>query len=130
MKKLPSKLNKKELLKLPVRKWGTETIYDHVLVVPTGRKHDSGFMLLAIVGVIKNKAEIAAYCDDIGWNFSKIHPYDRINIDYHYNVIRTDCYYPSGILRMWASGESKWRGKLKVGRALSSTEITLVIEKI
>jgi len=41
---------RKELLALPKRDWDKETIYDSIAVVPSGKKHESGYGLIAIVG--------------------------------------------------------------------------------
>jgi len=108
-------MKRKELLALPVREWNKESYYDSVLIVPTGRKHDSGYMLMAIVGVIKGEPkEIAAYCDDIGWHT----PAPKVYGDgYTIADIRTDMFYPSGIIQIWG------RGIFKVGTGLSTTDI-------
>ena len=47
------KLNRKELLKLPHREWNdTEKEYKEILIVPSGLKHDSGYMTVAVIGKI------------------------------------------------------------------------------
>ena len=59
------KYTKKELLKLPQRKWEEWSEYDAVLFVNTRMKHDSGYNLFAIVGCIGGEPkEIAGYMDD------------------------------------------------------------------
>jgi hypothetical protein len=132
MKKLGKVIRRDDLLKLPARAWGEITVYDHLFIVPTRKKHDSGYSLIAIVGVMQDdkgvqRAEIAAHCDDINWSFPIKHPYDRIREGEHHCVLRTDCLYPSGIFRMWASGEHYFQGRFRVGRSLSSTDVALVI---
>ena len=131
MKPLSGKISRKELLALPCRKWNDIKIYDYLYIISSGRKYGSGYSLMSVIGVsyIDNipQAEIAAVCDDICWSFPVKHPYDKINKQYHSNMIRTDCLYPSGIIRMWASGEHYFSGKFEVGVNVSSTEIILKI---
>lgn len=105
-------IKRKELLALPERGWREESIYDSLYLVPSGRKHDSGYMCVAIVGVRDYKpVEIAAYPDDIEWIVPAT---DRMDF-------RMDCEYPSGILHPWS-----YNHKFKVGSALSSTTVTLI----
>jgi len=112
--KIDSKTKKRELLKnTPQRKWDMVSVYKSILIVPANTKHDSGYMQIAIVGIKENgDAEICAYPDDINWDFS--------NLEQKYPCagMRTDCYYPSGILRFWGN-----EIEFEVGNALSSTNI-------
>lgn len=115
-------LSKKELLKSPQRNWDdTDKEYDVILLVPTGTKHDSGFMHIAVIGGNwKEKEgnsdqmdfEICAYPDDISCHF----PLIKIS-DFTHPQVRMDCYYPSGVLQYHG------RGKFKVGPSLSSVDI-------
>lgn len=57
MDDLPKPITRKALLALPRRAWDRVTDYDAILVVPTGKKHDSGYSLMAIVGVRGKKAQ-------------------------------------------------------------------------
>ncbi len=130
MKKIAKVVKRAELLKLPSRDWQKVSTYDHLYIVPTGKKHDSGYSLIAIIGVLcrdkdGERGEIAAHCDDINWSFPLKHPYDREGK--HSNMLRTDCLFPSGIFRIWASGEHYFTGKFKVGCSLSSTDVELVV---
>lgn len=111
---------KKELLKSPERKWDdTSKLYDAVLIVPAGTKHDSGFMHIAIIGVTLNGKEetyeICGYADDISL-IADIDTYGDIKMA----KVRMDCYYPQGILRYHG------RCKFKVSEALSSMYIIYV----
>lgn len=119
------KESKKELLKLPERDWSKSSVYESVMLVPTGRKHDSGYMLIAIVGVVdRQPKEIAAYCDDVCWAFPENlagYKYDG----FHNLSLRTDSYYPSGIMHIWSNYY-----KFEVGSSLSSTDINLIPIKI
>ena len=122
-------MKRKELLALPTRNWQQTSLYDALYLVPTGKKHDSGYSLIAIVGIEGGEAkEIAAICDDICWSFPTSHPYDGIRDGLHRTVMRTDCEWPSGIMRVWASGEHYFRGLFEVGHSLSSTDVTLIIK--
>ena len=99
-----------ELMSLPVRKWDDESkAYDSLLVLADGRKHDSGWGLIVIIGCIKQEPiEIAVCCaDDISWHF-KQEP-------------RMDCALPNRGMHFWCRG----KGKYRVGCALSSTDVWL-----
>lgn len=133
MSPLSKKPNRRELLALPSRAWDTESTYDSLYLVPTGRKHESGFGLIAIVGVTYNatlkvnEAEIAAFCDVVNWSVPRRHPY-TFHAGTFESILRTDCLFPGGILHMWASGEAYFAGRFHVGLSLSSTTVTLVLE--
>ncbi|HLP47591.1 MAG TPA: hypothetical protein VK469_16715 [Candidatus Kapabacteria bacterium] len=108
-----SKIKKKEILKSPVRDWDKTTSYKEILIVPSNIKHDSGFMCIAVIGVTDNEElEICAYPDDINWDVT------GLKREYPFSGMRTDCYYPSGILRFWGNDII-----FEVGTALSSTDI-------
>ena len=106
-----TKYKKTELLKLPGRHWTSKKLYDQLLIVPAGTKHDSGYSHIAIIGCIgEEPVEICAYPDDI--------QLPQTNDNWS---LRMDCSYPSGILRLWSN-----KYKFQVPVALSSTEIVLV----
>ena len=105
-------MKRKDLLSLPVREWNKTSQYDGVCIVPTGKKHDSGWALMAIVGMNNHEpVEIAAYCDDLIWHGEEM---------FFAHGMRTDMYYPSGIARMWGDAVV-----FEVGEALSSTSIKI-----
>ncbi len=113
MKIKKKKLKKKKLLKLPVRDWKITSEYDSVGIVATGKKHESGYMIMAIVGFSGLKPiEIAGYCDDISWI---VH---QIENKYEF---RNDMLYPSGIIHFWSR-----KYQFKVSDALSSMDIQLI----
>jgi hypothetical protein len=104
-----NKLTRKELMALPVRDWNSESTYDSVLIFGSKKKHDSGWGLMVVVGIIDNDpVEIASQnCDDINWQIpAKTNTYSP--------NLRTDCCLKSGILHFWVSS-----AKFKVG-----TEVT------
>lgn len=113
--------SKKEILKnTPQRAWGdTSREYNRIWIIPTGTKHDSGYMHIAIVGVWdenhEEKREICGYPDDISTYFYPT----KLSSDIYYQMVRMDCYYPSGILQYHSN-----RGVFKVSEALSSMDIT------
>lgn len=113
---------KKDLLELPVRDWNEKgSHYSSLLIVPTRKKHDSGWTVIAIVGVDDKflPVEIAAYCDDIYWCIAK----DALVVEYEGTFdgfVRTDCTYPSGIIHVWKNGI-----EFEVGASLSSTDVTM-----
>jgi hypothetical protein len=103
----------KELRNLPFRKWDEVKNYKSIVVLPSGKKHDSGWALMYIIGLDSERKpiEIAAACDDICW---------KIPTATEYNF-RNDMFYPSGAIHFWSNGHS-----FKVGASLSSTDVFLV----
>ncbi len=111
--------NRKELLKIPNRKDSNmDRLYNSILVVPAGTKHESGYMHIAIIGCWtegkEERYEICSYPDDINWILPDS---DRGN--YKLAHLRTDCWYPEGILHFWG------RGSFRVDWG-SSTEIEFI----
>lgn len=110
---------RKDFLKMPFRKEeDTNRVYQDLFVVPAGTKHDSGYMHIAIIGHWvedgKNHYEICSYSDDINWILpdSQMKGYTKAHL-------RTDCWYPEGVLRFWGRGTFAVDG-------LSSAEIVFV----
>lgn len=103
----------KGLRNLPVRAWDEKKAYNSVITIPSGKKHDSGWALIAIIGLDDNDnpIEIAAYCDDICWKIPNINE----------GSFRTDMFYPSGAVHFWS-----WDYEFMVGVSLSSTNIELI----
>lgn len=117
MKIEPTKLNKLSIKTLPQREDKVST-YESIFLVPSGLKHDSGYMMIAIVGVMDSgDMEVCAYPDDIGWDFRELEQ------KYGCTGMRTDCYYPNGVLRFWGNDV-----RFIVGEAFSSTDI--IVKKI
>lgn len=102
-----------ELRKLPFKEWNTTKEYNSILVINSGRKHDSGWALMYIIGLAKDKTpiEIAACCDDICWKIPEASEYD----------FRNDMFFPSGAIHFWSQ-----KHNFKVGASLSSTDVELV----
>ena len=95
-----------KLLKAKARPWDKPSTYEALYIVPTRKKHDSGWMLMALVGRNGNKYEIAAYCDDVCWDI-QTRPEHSMHMD---------CTYPGGIIQCWDA-------TFHVGMSLSSTHV-------
>lgn len=104
-----------ELRKLPVRDWQEDSkVYRSLMIIPSGKKHDSGYALMYIIGTDEKlePVEIAAACDDINWQ----------DLDGLPNwALRTDMYYPGGIVHFWSPSHN-----FRVGCSLSSTDVFIV----
>lgn len=106
----------KELRSLPFRKWDESKLYKSIIVIPSGKKHDSGWALMYIIGLNEKQTpiEIAACCDDICWKMPTSLEYD----------FRNDMFYPSGAIHFWS-----YKYRFEVGVSLSSTDISLIKNK-
>lgn len=93
-----NKYTKKELLKLPKRKWEKITKYYSVLLVNTKTKHSSGYNLFAVIGcnVDGVPVEICGYMDD--FRFGDIYENSQPICNYD---IAIDCSM-NGIFRIHA----------------------------
>ena len=106
-------INKKTIKKLPQRDWDKISKYNYILIVPSGLKHDSGFMMQAIVGCKGDGTfEVCGYPDDIVWDFT------GFNQKFPSLGMRTDCSYPKGNMRFW-----RHEIEFEVGVAMSSIDI-------
>lgn len=94
----------KELMALPVRKWDEEKEYDSLMLVSTRKKHDSGWAVIAIIGVYDGQpSEIAcACCDDIEWKLPPMQTFGAGR--WTTGQFRTDCALRSGSLHAWQRG--------------------------
>lgn len=103
----------KQLRKLPFRKWNEVSRYHSLIVIPSGRKHESGWALMYIIGLDKHHTpiEIAAACDDICWKIPTGMTHD----------FRNDMFYPSGAMHYWSNVNA-----FEVGCSTSSTDVYLV----
>lgn len=87
-------MTKKELLDLEMEEWGKEIpLLDFIYLIPTRRKHDSGYYCMEVVGATRDgkyKKKLATYSDvfDIGDYFQQS---KEVSIDIpEYGVI---CFY-------------------------------------
>lgn len=115
-----------ELLALPSKPFTEIRTYESIIVVPTKRKHDSGWRLMAIIGcnkVDKNynvPIEIAGYCDDINFIIPKTNG-GRNNVPPEYcDYIHSDMLL-SNCIRFWSNYHD-----FRIGCCCSSTEIEIV----
>lgn len=113
-----TKLKREDLLKLPVKPFSKIKTYDCLLIVPTRRKHDSGWRLMYIIGCDKTgPIEIASYCDDIHFILpNQCEPYIRR----YCNDLRCDMTL-SNCARLWSNVF-----QFKIGDACSTTDVELV----
>lgn len=120
MAKSINEWSKDELLALPVRGWQEPATYDSVLLISTDQEHDSGWAVIAILGVRDSvPVEIAVdCCDDIEWILPEAR---KLNDKFVIGQFHMDCALASGAMHCWSRD-----GKFKVGPALSSTSITLI----
>lgn len=85
---------KDELLNTELEQWHIDIpLLDYIYVIPTKRKHDSGYMQMEIVGenVKGYKKKLATYSDifDIGEIFTNRHQYNTLSIDIpEYGILR------------------------------------------
>lgn len=118
-----SEWSKRELLALPHREWdATEEEYDSLLIFPTGRKHESGWKGMAIVGC-RNMipVEICSSCsDDIEWKLPTMKTFGQRK-EWSIGQMRMDCTPEAGILHAWCRD-----GKFRVGCAISSITVDLI----
>ena len=102
-------VNRKELLSVPKREWD-ETLYgvSGVYVIPSRRKHASGFACMDFVATFKEngkpRVRFGGSCDDVSFRGSDF---------------RMDCDYPSGIIHIWNTNSTFW-----VSRDISSIYFT------
>jgi hypothetical protein len=106
----------KELRKLPRKKSNEIKQYNSVVLIPSGKKHDSGYALIYIIGLDneQNPIEIAAACDDVHW----------ITPDPTEHNLRNEMFYPSGVIHYWSNKYS-----FEIGVSLSSTYVKLIIKQ-
>jgi len=111
----------KELMALPVRKWYEEKEYDSLMLVSARKKHDSGWSMMAIIGVRDSQPEeiACACCDDIEWKLPPMRTFG--GGQWTTGQFRTDCAFRSGALHAWQRG-----ARFRVGAALSSITVELI----
>lgn len=102
-------ISRAELEEAPDRAtWNMTSAYDGVYLLPSRKKHDSGWHLIQIIGHVGDKLEKAAWCDDVCWKV-KAGGYDSM---------RSDMTFPGGVMHFWGA-------RFTVGVSLSSTNITV-----
>lgn len=81
-------MNRKELLAIPKRKWDEELVATSVKVIPSGRKHESGWACMDFVATTTDGEQIrfGGGCDVV--EFKGEH-------------FRMDCTYPNRIINIW-----------------------------
>ena len=119
MERCLNTIKREELLNLPQKDFNKIETYEWIIVVPTRRKHDSGWRLMALVGGKKvgdhyEPVELIGYCDDINWKFPK---------NMNHNILRSDMTL-SNCIRIWSNNHV-----FKVGTCISSTDIEIIEDK-
>lgn len=103
-------ITKKSLLELKNRECLVKSTYDSLIIFNSGLKHESGFGIMYIAGLIDCKPVelIKSGCDSISWESNGFE-------------WTTDLLYPSGLLHFFGV-----YCKFEVGFSLSSTQIKLI----
>lgn len=112
--KTAQQMTKKEMLALPDADWTNPKWWNSILIIPLRTKHDSGYAHIALVGVDEKgiaREVLTACSDDIEWPLA---PSGFGNE----SDIRTDAYYPSGVLKLWSR-----RYEFRVSHPVSTARI-------
>jgi len=107
------RLARAELLSAPKAPWAARKgPFTSVAILATGEKHDSGYGLMHVVGLVG--ANPTALCtsssDDIAWQFKNV----------AWDDLRTECILPARALHFWSNHVVFF-----VGASLSSVTICL-----
>lgn len=128
MKKLNiTTATKKELQSLPLRGWNQDIgLFDSLVVLPTRRKHESGYRIIDFVAVKESEPICRlSECSDI-LHIGGIGGYNNEYGNRQTEAIdwTMDCLPVSGLLRIFC------RRDLSCGAALSSFELFAIKEKL
>jgi hypothetical protein len=110
-------VTKAKLVQLPRRTWvDTTQLYQSLIVLPTGKVHDSGYGKMLVVGCRKAMpTHIISDCsDDLEWDFGHHDP--------ALVKLRTDCWLPARALHFWIRKEFVFRPQ----EAMSSLTIKII----
>jgi len=116
-----SRWKRKQFLTLPSREyWNSKELpFDSLVLLPTKRKHNSGYMMMDIVGIRDNQPVLLlSGCSDV------IHldgTGGRESLELRSKNICIDMLYPSGLLRIFS-----YNYQITASAALSSFEIFFV----
>jgi len=125
-------MTRKDFESLPYRKRNDMIICDSIVILPTRRKHDSGFRCMDFVAVVRNEPKCllsgmsdVLHLDGIGGNgFNWLKKYGKVPEVIPPSGWSIDCLPKSGLLRVFALNGHK----IICGSALSSFEIYAVSE--
>jgi hypothetical protein len=110
--------SRKELLSLPIRKWDHARLnmnFDSILMLPTDKKHDSGWRCMAVIGINKDQLTLLSTCsDDINWHIPAPSYLGEISL-------RCDCCFKNRAMHYWLNG-----CVFEVGMPNSSIDIRVV----
>lgn len=118
------RLTKKDFLKLPHRSWDQSVECDSIVIIPTRRKHDSGYMCMDFAAMVGDKPIcLLSGCSDVihiegigGLGDDWLNKFGGIPEKVRPSEWSIDC-LPCGLLRIFT------RNGMKCGPALSSFEI-------
>lgn len=99
------KITKEQLLQVPKREWNKTIVASSVYVIPSRRKHDSGWTCMDFVAdTEEGLVRFGGSCDDVSLKGE------------HF---RMDCLYPSRIIRIWNT-----KRRFTISHDLSSIDFT------
>lgn len=82
--------SRKQFLAAPERPWGAEDAWwDSLLLIPTHRRHDSGYAYFTVVGANNDGA------------MERLADYDVVNLWEKNTYWNIDCLWPSGVFRVF-----------------------------
>jgi len=125
MAKDMNEMSRAEFLALPHREWNEEIVCDAVVIIPTGRKHDSGYGAMDYAAVIEGEPKLllaggsdVVHIEGIGgYGDNWLEKYGGLPQSVPPTGWNIDCLRKSRLLRLFA------RGRIKCGPALSSFEV-------
>ncbi len=129
------KMKKTEFNQIPYRKCfnSEEPLFDSIVIIPTNRKHSSGWKCMDFVGCINNKPIVRlSGCSDVlhldgigGYGHNWLESVSGVPTKIDVNGLKIDC-LPSGYLRLWLKDGFKFLADSSV----SDFEIYAVKERI
>ena len=128
-----NKMTRKEFESLPLKdRWDEYIECNSLIILPTRRKHDSGFRCMDFIAV-KDNTPICRLsgCSDVihldgigGYGFNWAKKYSSVPSLIPPSGWSIDCLSTSGLLRIWPNS-----GKMITGASLSSFEIYVLQKK-
>jgi len=104
-------MTRKDFEAVPYRKgWSTKEIFDSFVILPTRRKHDSGYRCMDFIAVKDNRPVCRlSGCSDVvhfngigGFGYRWVEEYARCPETVPVTAWNMDCLHKSGLLRVWA----------------------------
>lgn len=111
-------LRKSNVMDLPYKPNSEPQVYSYLLIVPSRRKHDSGWTQIQVVGSKNSGGTELELCTSFS---DDLNIYLPSMLTKGYETLRMDCFHPSGILRLWSN-----HFDFEIGFATSSFSVKLV----